>query len=120
MQQLCLWRGRRLVRSLELVRAPTIAVARAGDFGLAGKLVRLSPQANEVAVTSRDGGSGVMLVDVGTGRRVLLPAQRGLAWSPDGVWLALAGADQILIYGAERSDYVYALPLAAGALAWTS
>lgn len=61
------------------------------------------------------------LVDLGTGRLidpVTAPTFAGLAWSPDGSWLALATGDEVLIYGTGRTDPAYVLPLATRGIAW--
>jgi hypothetical protein len=42
----------------------------------------------------------------------------GLAWSPDGAWLALATGGEIQIYGPDRTTPVYVLPVSARAVAW--
>ncbi|MEZ5100154.1 MAG: hypothetical protein R3C15_10230 [Thermoleophilia bacterium] len=118
-QQLQLWRGESLERTLELGRSPRAVVANVGDFGFAGKAVRLGPTGREVAIGPPSHGLvRTTLVDLATGARVLLPPARSLDWSPDGRWLALAEADAVRVYGGERTSHVYALPLEAGSLAW--
>jgi hypothetical protein len=42
----------------------------------------------------------------------------GLAWSPDGAWLALSTGRKVLIYGPDRTTPVYVLPVEARSLAW--
>jgi hypothetical protein len=44
----------------------------------------------------------------------------GLAWSPDGTWLALTISEEIRIFGASRSEPAYVLPVRARAVGWTS
>lgn len=120
-QQLQLWRAGRVERALELVRSPRAVVANVGDFGFAGKRVRVSPTGAEVAIGPPSSGPvRTTLVDLASGGRTLLPEASAFDWSPDGRWLALAEPDAVRIYGAERSTHVYALPLEARALAWRS
>ena len=52
-------------------------------------------------------------------RAVLPPTRRlGFGWSPDGAWLALAGDDEIEVYGIARDEPVFRLPLEAFTLSW--
>jgi hypothetical protein len=43
----------------------------------------------------------------------------GVAWSPDGAWLALTTGRQIEIFGLDRSAPTYVVPLQARAIAWS-
>lgn len=43
----------------------------------------------------------------------------GVAWSPDGGWLALAASGEIEIFGESRSEPAYVLPIRVGAVGWT-
>lgn len=118
-QQLQLWRDGRVERVIELVRSPRAVVANVGDFGFAGKRVRVSPTGLEVAIGPPSRGPvRTTLVEVASGGRMLLPEASSFDWSPDGRWLALAEADAVRVYGVERTTHVYALPLEARALAW--
>ena len=61
----------------------------------------------------------MIYVDLRLRRSTLeLPDQRGLAWSPDSQWLAVATKDEVVIYGVNSSEVVYRLPLAVAALGW--
>jgi hypothetical protein len=109
-----LWQGDSLVDSRPL-RAHFVP-----GVGAFGGLLRFSPAGDELAIGFPRPAVGLMVLDLRSGRvvRDLSPA-RGFAWSPDGLWLAVATRDVILIAGAIREDTVFALPLAATALAWT-
>ena len=96
----------------------------AGFYGLH---VSIAPGGQEVAVTTPDLLSPsrpddlVALLDLRSGRAIdgfTEQRYRGLAWSPDGVWLAFSTGDEVLVYGPARTDPVYVLPLKARALGW--
>ena len=62
----------------------------------------------------------VALVDLRTGAAELGEGSyAGLAWSPDGAWLALTTGQEVQIFGVDRSAPAYVLPLATRGLAWT-
>jgi hypothetical protein len=42
----------------------------------------------------------------------------GLAWSPDGRWLAVSSGKEVLVYAQPLLEPSYVLPIEAGALAW--
>jgi hypothetical protein len=61
----------------------------------------------------------MILVDLTTGAVTLPPtSQHGFAWSSDGRWFALSTGAEIRVFGPDRRDPVYALPVGAAALAW--
>jgi hypothetical protein len=119
-QILQLWREGELVRSLVVASKPRQSISRPSDLGLSGRTVQISPTGAEVAVGSLLDGAWVTLFDVSSGRNVLLPSQHGIDWSPDGTWLAVSAAEDVLVLGAERSVEVFRLPVAAAALSWVS
>jgi hypothetical protein len=108
-----LWRDGSLVSSFELpaVRGP-------GNTRFGGSL-RFGPAGNELAIGYTPGAGPLTLVDLGL-QRLLIPeiTQQGLAWSPDGAWLALAVDDEIRVYGALRDEPSYVLPIGAASIAW--
>jgi hypothetical protein len=113
-----IWGDTGLERSVELASVLPDSIGVAGDFGVSGRFVRLSPDGRELAITSEFGITRITMVDLATGEREILPVRSGLAWSPDGRWLALSDGEQILVYGASRAQHVYALEVAAEAIEW--
>lgn len=109
-----IWRDGSLESSFELPQRRGPGNTRFGGF------LRFSPAGNELAVGYTPGAGELTLVDLELGR-VLIPriAQRGLTWSPDGAWLALAVDDEIRVYGALRDTQSYVLPIAAASIGWT-
>ena len=118
LQELQLWRAGRVLDTIRIAARPLDALGAVGDFGQAGRLVRLSPDGREVAVGSLRPSTRVTLIDLVTGRRTLLPEQRDIDWSPGGDWLAVATRDGVLILGGERSADVFRLPLDVASLSW--
>lgn len=108
-----LWRGSRLESSFALPKL----FAR-GNFRLGG-LVHFSPDGHELAVGFAAGEGTVSFVDLRLEQvSVRSVDQQGFAWSPDGVWLAIAKDGRIEIYGEVRDAPVYRLPVAASGLGW--
>ena len=114
-----------VARLVEGRAEPLLEVWRAGrlelavSLALAGDVVELAPGGEEIAVATRGETGGLVVLDLRSGELLLGPAPaRGFAWSPDGVWLALATPLAIPIYGPGRSGPAYVLPLGAAALAW--
>lgn len=109
-----LWRAGSLATSFALpaVRGP--GNTRFGGF------LRFGPAGNELAVGYTPGAGALTLVDLGL-ERLAIPeiAQSGLAWSPDGAWLALAVGNEIRVYGSVRDEPSYVLPVAARSIAWS-
>lgn len=102
---------------LELWRAGRLELSAA--LPLAGDHVELAPGGEEVAVATRGETGRVLVLDLRSGELLLAPTPaQGFAWSPDGVWLALATPLGILIYGPGRAGPAYILPLRAVTLAW--
>jgi hypothetical protein len=109
-----LWRGERLERAVLLPELNLPAGA-----GRLGDRVEFDPTGRELAVAFPGAGKEMILVDVGTGTVVLPPtSQHGFAWSRDGRWFALSTGEEIRVFGPDRRDPVYVLPLGAAALAW--
>ncbi|MFN0126611.1 MAG: WD40 repeat domain-containing serine/threonine protein kinase, partial [Verrucomicrobiales bacterium] len=74
-------------------RAKFLALKEAGPGQLA-----LSPDGGKAAVTHRY-HPGLLLFDTATGQithRLELPSRHGLAWSPDGRWLAASGTSHLM------------------------
>jgi hypothetical protein len=118
-----LWRGGEPRRSLVL---PLLYGPAAGFFGMR---IELSPTGAEAAfiapetLVSGRADDLAALVDLDNGRlseQIEEPSFSGLAWSPDGTWLALATGDVVLVFGTPRVDPVYALPIDSGGIAWIS
>ena len=108
-----LWRGHTLLDSLVL---PLAAVPGPGFLS---ELVRFSPSGQEIAVGLARGTFELLVVDAQTHRLRLEPSlTKGFTWSPDGTWLVRSTGSELVFSGAERSEHVYAFPLAAFALAW--
>lgn len=109
-----LWRDGELESSFELPNARGEGGTRFGGF------LRFSPAGNELAIGYTPGWGELTLVDLQL-ERVLIGriAQRGLAWSPDGAWLALAVDDEIRVYGAVKDEPSYVLPIGAASIAWS-
>jgi hypothetical protein len=102
-----LWRGGELERSLRV----------GGVTSGFGSRVELSPSGSHVLVTSS--GHGLLVaVDLRSGEEALRQRQFGVAWSPDGAWLAVATADRIEIRAGATLELVYELPLSVRALGW--
>ncbi|MGI9657673.1 MAG: hypothetical protein ACR2OD_02095 [Gaiellaceae bacterium] len=118
-QVLQIWSESGLERSVELRSVQPESIGVADDFGLTGRLIHLSPGGQELAIVSEPGVSRTTLFNVASGQKTLLPAQLGLAWSPDGRWLATSDGEQVLVYGASRTDHVYALSVEADSIEWT-
>jgi hypothetical protein len=109
-----LWRDGSLSASFELppVRGP--GNTRFGGF------LQFSPAGNELAVGYTPGAGALTLVDLEL-ERLVIPEidQSGIAWSPDGGWLALAIGNEIRVYGAVKDEPTYVLPIAAQSIAWS-
>jgi hypothetical protein len=109
-----LWRGTRLDRVIPLPELNLPAGA-----GRLGDRVEFDPTGTEVAVAFPGAGKEMILVDLTTGAVTLPPtSQHGFAWSSDGRWFALSTGAEIRVFGPDRRDPVYALPVGAAALAW--
>lgn len=110
-----LWQSDALVGTVPI---PTVGVYPVAGHAL-GEIVSFSPNGLELIVASGGEEGRLFLVDVSTGRPVLGPVrQREFAWSPDGIWLALADEDGIDILDMTRSEPVYVLPVEAVSLSW--
>ena len=118
LQVLQIWSDTGLERTVEVSSVRLASVSLTGDFGLSGRLIRLSPTGRELAIISEPGVSRVTLVDVASGTREVLRPLVDLDWSPDGHWLAVSDGEEILVYGALRTDHVFALGVAADAIEW--
>jgi hypothetical protein len=109
-----LWRGKRLDRAIPLPELNLPAGA-----GRLGDRVEFDPTGREIAVAFPGAGKEMILVDAGTGAVTLPPtSQHGFAWSPDGQWFALSTGEEIRVFGPDRRDPVYVLPVGAATLAW--
>lgn len=109
-----LWRGKRLEQAILLPELNLPAGA-----GRLGDRVEFDPSGREVAVAFPGAGKEMILVDVRTGSLALPPtSQHGFAWSRDGRWFALSTGEEIRVFGPDRRDPVYVLPVGAAALAW--
>jgi hypothetical protein len=109
-----LWRGKQLERAILL---PELALP--AGTGRLGDRVEFDPTGQELAVAFPGAGKEMILVDVGTGSVRLPPtSQHGFAWSPDGRWFALSTGEEIRVFGPDRRDPVYVLPVGAASLAW--
>ena len=114
------WHGRRLEQAVPIAM-PYLPAA--GFFGLR---IDAAPDLSEAALVFPESLGRVAFEELAA--LVRFPAGRpapgftggGLAWSPDGAWLALASADGIRIFGAGRSRPAYVLPVRARAVGWTS
>ena len=84
-----------------------------------GQHLAFSPDGNELAVGFRAGPGDISILDLRlsdvTMNRV---DQRGFAWSPDGVWLAIATEGEVDVYGDTRDEPIYTLPLSTASLGW--
>jgi hypothetical protein len=108
-----LWRDGELQGSFGLPEASGQGGTRLGGF------LRFGPAGNELAVGYTPGTGELTLVDLDLGRVLFRSVtQRGLAWSPDGAWLALAVDDEIRVFGAVRDEPSYVLPVAAASIGW--
>jgi hypothetical protein len=109
-----LWRGTRLDRVIPLPELNLPAgTGRLGDH------VEFDPTGREVAVAFPGAGKEMILVDLRTDAVTMPPtSQHGFAWSPDGRWFALSTGREIRVFGPDRRDPVYVLPVGAAALAW--
>lgn len=106
------------------VRLPVLYGPAGGFFGLR---IEISPSGEEAAFIAPESlavgrtDDLAALVDLAGGRLsdpVTAPSFAGMAWSPDGTWLALATRESVLVFGTPRVDPVYLLPVTAGAVAW--
>lgn len=94
-----------------------------GTYGLR---IDVSPTGGELAVrypgdlTYAGPDRLVGLTDLRSRSALPLPSGpvRGLAWSPDGTWLAVSTGSDVLVYGPGRIDPTYVLPLPAADVAW--
>ena len=102
---------------LELWRSGRLELA--AGLPLAGDVVELAPGGTEIAVATRGETGRVAVLDLRSGELLLSPTPAwSFAWSPDGVWLALATPLGIPVYGPGRAAPAYVLPLGAAAVAW--
>jgi hypothetical protein len=114
-----LWRGEALERTLPIQTYGMIAQAFAVRLDLVGE--------TEVAVTAPSNLSAlrpdnlVSSIDFRDGRPADGLAERpsgGVAFSPDGAWVAFSTGGEILVFAGGASEPLYTLPVAAGAVAW--
>lgn len=109
-----LWRGGRLERALLL---PELSLP--ASSGRLGERVEFDPTGREIAVSYAEAGKQMVLVDLDSGTIALEPTpQHGFAWSPDGRWFALSTGEEVRVFGPDRRDPVYVLPVGAAAIAW--
>ena len=82
--------------------------------------IRFGPDDRELAITARGQVDEIVVIDSRTGGVVLGPSPyASFDWSPDGQWLGIATAEQIEIYGPDRSPTpTFTLPVSASSLAW--
>jgi hypothetical protein len=83
-----------------------------------GSRVELGPSDRYALVTSSGHGLLVVADLRRPGTPELRQRQFGVAWSPDGAWLAVATADRIEIRTGATLELAYELPLSVRALAW--
>jgi hypothetical protein len=84
-----------------------------------GQFLRFSPNGNELAVGYRPFRERVSIVDLRLADVTLQAVdQQGIAWSPDGSWLAIAARSRVDVFGETRGEPVYSLPLETAAIAW--
>lgn len=116
-----LWRDGRLEEALPIPEW----YARPVQFY--GVRIELGPSGAEAAFVFPEDGvrplaeSLVALVDLRTGESapdIARSPYAGLAWSPDGGWLAVSTGSEILIFGDDRTSPVYVLPVESRAIAW--
>jgi len=115
-----LWRG-------DVVDTVTEIPLFLGERGIPGDLVAdalrdelvMSPDGREVAIALQDGDGPLFVADLWTGE-VLGPLEHNdFDWSPDGLWLAVAAADGIDVYGPSRDeDPTFHVPLVTPVIAW--
>ena len=109
-----LWRERRLEAAIAL---PELSLP--AGYGRLGEHVEFAPTGREVAVAYPGAGKPMVVVDLETRSLAVEPtSQHGFAWSPDGTWLALSTGEEVRVFGPERDDLVYVLPVGAAAIAW--
>jgi WD40 repeat protein len=109
-----LWRERRLEAAIPL---PELSLP--AGYGRLGEHVEFGPTGREVAVAFPGAGKPMVVVDLETRTLAVEPtSQHGFAWSPDGTWLALSTGEEVRVFGPERQDPVYVLPVGAAAIAW--
>ncbi|MGI9659828.1 MAG: hypothetical protein ACR2OD_13035 [Gaiellaceae bacterium] len=81
--------------------------------------LRLSPNADEVAIVLEDGAGELLVVDLESSTVLGPLEQSAFDWSPDGRWLAVATNRGIDVYGPSRDEEpTFQLPLITPALAW--
>ena len=103
-----LWRNGVLERALPIRNVTT-------GFG---SRVELSPSGSQALVTSSRPGVLVVTDLDSHGEPALEAQQLGVAWSPDGNWVAVATPDRIEIRTGATLELAYELPLSVLALAW--
>ena len=115
-----LWRG-------DVVDTVTEVPLFLEERGIPGDLVAdalrdelvMSPDGREVAVSLKDGDGPLFIVDIRTGGVLGPLEQSDFDWSPDGLWLAVADADGVDVYGPSREEEpTYQIPLVTPAIAW--
>jgi hypothetical protein len=114
-----LWRGEALERTLPIQTYGMIAQAFAVRLDLVDETeAAVTPPSNLSALRP---DNLVSSIDFRDGRPVDGLAERpsgGVAFSPDGAWVALSTGGEILVFAGGASEPLYTLPVAAGAVAW--
>jgi hypothetical protein len=106
--------------TLELWRRGTLerALRIGGVTSGFGSRVELGPSDRYALVTSSGHGLLVVADLRRPGAPELRQRQFGVAWSPDGAWLAVATAERIEIRTGATLELAYELPLSVRALGW--
>jgi hypothetical protein len=115
------WTGGRLEGAV------TIPARYSNAVGAHGLTIEVDPRGTEAALVYPERLSRPVaerleaLVELSSGRLEQGLGDRpymGVAWSPDGAWLALTTGREIEIYGLDRSAPTYILPVQARGIAW--
>jgi hypothetical protein len=110
-----------------LESAVPIPASYSSAVGAHGLTIEVDARSTEAALVYPERLSRPMaerleaLVELRSGRvepRLEAASYIGVAWSPDGAWLALTTGREVEIYGLDRSAPTYVLPVRARAIAW--
>ena len=104
--------GRRLIDGLDLTLRPGVRTVVMGPNG-AGKSLMLRLLHGLLHPTAGD-----ILWDGRPADGLAEPPSGGVAFSPDGAWVAFSTGGEVLVFAGGATEPVYTLPIAAGAVAW--
>ena len=114
-----LWRGEALERTVPIETYGMIAQAFAVRLDLVGETeAAVTPPSNLSALRPDNLVSSIDFRDGRPADGLAEPPSGGVAFSPDGAWVAFSTGGEILVFAGGATEPAYTLPIAARAVAW--